>query len=647
MAFETALRGRYVYRDESSDDYGIDGTVEEFDGTGLATGLRFHAQLKATDEQDLSRSLAVPIKRDTAAYYRSLTLPVLMVRYRASEDALYARWFHQFDPIDDGTGEKVVSFRWEPEDLFDESTPARLAKEARAFLALRSAALLLPLDLHLDVAPEGAYGLGPSALRFALRSAVATRPDVFSVRSGPAPSGAVRVVARDDLLSVNLGEVTTATAQLERYDAGEVGERFGVDAMVMAALAFEHIGRTDVATRLTTGFLQESLLAGSPEVAWGLSSALRRSRRIHEALRLAEALDASGDPRRREASFPFMLIAKWHGQTLESDELKAFEEVIEHRIQRCLEAGDELEAGHNSYNLANVLRSRCEYEKSLASFDRALHHDPAYAGRAYFHKERAGMLFHAGRYLEAAAAYEQAYRLETDSLTVGLRADALMFSGRYEDARAGFAEYNTITQGDGQPEWRLKEAFLGILVDQLCISSQDRYPSKATSTTGDLDYERTPTDELVSRLEAVLHVDALSACTWFNLGRAYLDSDNRDAALVAYLGAAVCHTADAEAWLDTLVLAIDRPETAHIANDALYCGARFAGQEFRSQLVRWTQAQEPGFPGEQMLTMIDEHLQEHQPAVREGMLLRHLGTDGQIDEMVLGGAEKAEDGSET
>jgi hypothetical protein len=69
-AFAEGLGDRFVFRDER-DDYGLDGTVEEFDEAGPATGLRFHVQLKATDEQDLSRSLAVQIKRETANYYRS------------------------------------------------------------------------------------------------------------------------------------------------------------------------------------------------------------------------------------------------------------------------------------------------------------------------------------------------------------------------------------------------------------------------------------------------------------------------------------------------------------------------------------------------------------------------------------------------
>ena len=129
LAFESALGSRFVYRDESADDYGIDGTVEEFDGAERATGLRFHVQLKATDEDDLTKALAVPIRRDTADYFRSLSLPVLMVRFCARDRALYVRWFHQFDPRRGGGGAKTITFRWEPGDLVDANVAARLVEE--------------------------------------------------------------------------------------------------------------------------------------------------------------------------------------------------------------------------------------------------------------------------------------------------------------------------------------------------------------------------------------------------------------------------------------------------------------------------------------------------------------------------------------
>jgi tetratricopeptide (TPR) repeat protein len=226
-----------------------------------------------------------------------------------------------------------------------------------------------------------------------LGSAAASRSDVVRVRPGDPPAGAACIVAQDSSLSVDLAKVTVVTINHEKYAAGQVGERFAADALVIAALAFESVGRTDIATRLTTGFLLDSSLATMPEIAWELSLALRRSRRLHEALDLARSLHEADDPARREASLPFLLAAMWHRQSVNPAELAAIEAVIESRIARYLDLDDEVEAGRSSYTLGNLLRSCGEATKALAAYDRAIVHDPAYAHRAYFHGERAGALF--------------------------------------------------------------------------------------------------------------------------------------------------------------------------------------------------------------------------------------------------------------
>jgi tetratricopeptide (TPR) repeat protein len=640
VAFESALGSRFVYRDESADDYGIDGTVEEFDDAERATGLRFHVQLKATDEDDLTKSLAVSIKRDTADYFRSLSLPVLMVRLRAANGALYARWFHQFDPPRAGTGAKTITFRWEPGDLADANTPGRLVEEANAFLRLRSPSLQLPLELYLETDANGAYGLNPTALRYALRTA-ASGLSVFSVNAGTCPPAAIRVVARDETLSFNLAEVTTATVDLDHYRAGEAGEEFASDAMVLAALAFDNIGRTDVAADLTASFLSESTAVAVPEVAWSLAATLRRARRVRVALQIAETLDASDDPSHHDASYPFMLTARWHMQSWDSEEFQGYESAMEARIARRLADGRELAAGRESYNLGHVFRGRHEPTKALKSYDRAAQHEPGYAGRPYFHEERAGVIFSAGRFDDAAELYRVTNEADPHHRIVGLRADALMFAGRYAEALTAFQHYNKLAGADGLAEWRIKERFVRFVVDQMGISSQQRDQPAAVAAVK-LDYQGTSSADLVGALEDVLQLDALLAVAWFNLGRGYLDSGREEGALIAYLGAAACARWDAEAWMNVLVLGVggQRPD---IAIDALECGARIVGDEFRRQLVRWSQHPKNVVSGEQLLAIVDRFFDE-QPVRQDGLLLRFLEDDGGVQEFVLGAGEEAQGG---
>jgi hypothetical protein len=137
--------------------------------------------------------------------------------------------------------------------------------------------------LYLEVPSGRAFGLSASALLLALRNATAARPDVFAVRAGAPPPGAITAIADDRRIAIDLAKVTMPEIQLGTYFVGETGDEFGIDATVIAALAFDRVGRTDIATRLTTGFVHDSSLVVVPEVAWGLAATLRRSRRVTEA----------------------------------------------------------------------------------------------------------------------------------------------------------------------------------------------------------------------------------------------------------------------------------------------------------------------------------------------------------------------------
>lgn len=89
-----------------------------------STGTLFKVQLKATDEQDLSRALVVELAVDHFEYYTNrLNLPTLIARYHAPSDRLYARWAHRFD-VSPRAGQKTITLRLKPDDLVDESSAA-------------------------------------------------------------------------------------------------------------------------------------------------------------------------------------------------------------------------------------------------------------------------------------------------------------------------------------------------------------------------------------------------------------------------------------------------------------------------------------------------------------------------------------------
>jgi tetratricopeptide (TPR) repeat protein len=332
----------------------------------------------------------------------------------------------------------------------------------------------------------------------------------------------------------------------------------------------------------------------------------------------------------------------WHRQSLETDELAALEATIERRFDRCLDMADRPEAGRNSYTLGNLLRSRHQSQRAVEAYDRAMVYDPAYQARAYFHEERVGALFGAERFHESAEEYALARELGAPDRISVLLADALMFAGRYGEALSAFGAYSPSEPDDAVDEWGLKELFLDRLTTEMDILSQDRDPSAATALMEQLNFETTPSAQLVGALHTALRHDALSNVAWFNLGRAHLDLRDEQAALADYLGAAVSRRWDGEAWLNVWALAMRRSETIPLAASALACGARAAGQDFRRHLVRWTGAQPANFNGDAVLAKMDELLEKLTPKAGSGQLLRLIDCEGHVTEVAMGGAAEAE-----
>jgi tetratricopeptide (TPR) repeat protein len=630
-AFRRALGDRFLYRREVP-DYSVDGEVEEFDVDDRATGLRFYVQVKSTRKASLKRALAVSVPLETATYYRSLPLPLLMVLYHKPSESIYARWFHQFDPYYGGVGKKSITFKWLlgdaliPEELF------RLGSEARAFLSLRSANLQLPMTFHLDAPAAGALALTKNELMFAMRAAVIRRPDILRLSAEPGARGSLQIMVRNDLLRANLADVATATIHLDRYEAGAYGEQLATDAMVCTALAFEHLGQADLASRLAAPFLPESSIILAPEVTWALSASYMRSRRLHESLAISEALDKSDDPDRRAGSIFFALPLLGHGGPLSPVEFEAFVRTYDQRILRRKEEGDDVGAGRESYNLANLLRRNSRPEEALRYYERAAQGDPGYLERSYFWHEKAGVLFGSHNYPEAAEAYARAFQLGKDPFALALGADALMFAGRYEEALKQFQGYNQKNEiGD---EWRLKELFLEVLVEQFHTPCQERDPRGALKRGEQINFEAAPS-EIAAALDGVLQIDALEGGAWFNLGKAHLELSKDEAALVDYLAAALCLECDAEAWVAALIQGLVCEKGPQFIQDIVTCGARMAGDRFRRQLVEWSRTQTDHASSDELLGIIDLGIAQQEAERDESFALRFHDDDGGTQEFPI------------
>src|SRR4030043_1323937 len=81
-ALSNSIPNQWVLR-KPQPDYGIDGEVEIFDESGSSTGLLFFVQLKGTDTKEKAKALSCRMQLKTLRYYKSLLLPVLLIRYHS------------------------------------------------------------------------------------------------------------------------------------------------------------------------------------------------------------------------------------------------------------------------------------------------------------------------------------------------------------------------------------------------------------------------------------------------------------------------------------------------------------------------------------------------------------------------------------
>jgi len=95
LKFQLVLPREWVFRDKNK-DYGVDGEVELFKNK-KAQGIVFWVQLKATESKVESTIMNVDLSIEKLRYYKSLSIPVLLVRYSHSDDSLLIKWANNID----------------------------------------------------------------------------------------------------------------------------------------------------------------------------------------------------------------------------------------------------------------------------------------------------------------------------------------------------------------------------------------------------------------------------------------------------------------------------------------------------------------------------------------------------------------------
>jgi tetratricopeptide (TPR) repeat protein len=206
-----------------------------------------------------------------------------------------------------------------------------------------------------------------------------------------------------------------------------------------------------------------------------------------------------------------------------------------------------------------LLRREGRKKEALHYYNLAAKWDSAYKTREYYLAEVGGLLFHAERYSLSAEYYGKALRNGGEIRCIALRADALMFAGKYKEALEAFKEYEKIA-GKIAGEWYLKMLILEDIVETYKIEKQHRRLSQALQSgfvPVELDIT---TKEIGEKLLYALSLDALCPLVWFNLGERHTAISQHCEAAGSYMAAGMFMPTVSHSWAKAIISIINCKE---------------------------------------------------------------------------------------
>jgi Domain of unknown function (DUF4365) len=634
-AFAALVPGEWVIRPVVP-DYGIDKEVEVYDKNGLPTGLMFFVQLKATDTPELEAGLKLALKISTMEYYRTLELPVMIVRYHRPTGRFFWRWSHEFKERPATPAAKTVTVRIPPSAEWKEQTATEVEASLRVFRQLKASAPPHPIIFTLVISGAEVHGMPSSVFRSALLDAASTSAGIVrftdDVPVGAHPEAAIS----SERLTVSLAGLRSLTLNAgQGYPTDLARTRFAHDVLSAIAYVLATAGFSNEAAEIAANHLDAGTLFSSPEVCFRVLSAMARARRVSDALRLARKLiNAAKGP---QLIAQLLTVARFHPDSLTEAEFDYLHEVMQLFIKKATELGDRATAAVAHYNLGNQLRSQGEKYRRAAfrEYRLAAASDPGYLERPYFWKELAGVLFLSCHYRFSAAAYRKAVELGGDAMCTALLADALAFSGEYREALGLFRDYIR-RERKADAEWRLKAFMLGVVVDDLGIERQKRNTTLANRLA---DVKGLGNGEALNRLEAAIHADALCAFAWYNRAAKQAESGEPQEIFLSYLFAAICRPSDIEAWSLALLNSLNSRQNAALTIWSAQMAYRRNGHAFLQGLEKLAREKLPQAPITDLMNVAGEAVKQVD-RIKGLNVIRILGEGANYKEIFLGDEQK-------
>src|SRR4030042_1118886 len=354
-ALSNCVPNQWVLR-KPQPDYGIDGEVEIFDESGSPTGLLFFVQLKGTDAKDKAKELSCRIPLKTLRYYKSLLLPVLLIRYHSPSKSMYFRWSKAVDPYDTRKGSKTVKVDFSGEATWSEKTPELLVEYIKFFQRFTAPVISLPIDFMFEFLDKEVFSSPVSVVESIIREAGRSVSEIISFSSGKrSPALSPRIKITNDLILIEIEGLKAFNLHLKsEYSKEELKTKLPHDVFVGISFVLHILGQSNIAAEIASKHILSSGLLSNKELMFEIASCFFLARRVDMALKLAEQLLDMGE----QYSFAYDIFSLPAGRKvhMNATELEDLRRVLLKAIDKAKEAGNLLKAGVSHYNLGNRIR---------------------------------------------------------------------------------------------------------------------------------------------------------------------------------------------------------------------------------------------------------------------------------------------------
>lgn len=437
IRFQEVLPEMWVYRDKDK-DYGIDAEVELFDKDENAQGLIFWVQLKATESKKKSSILNIDLEVDTLKYYKSLEIPVLLVRYSAYENSIYTKWVDNIDLFFSKKDAKTFRLKFDDSNKFNEQTPIRIENYLKQIKRIKSGEFGFPLTTELSIVEDKINGFSKSILSTQIKKELKKYSDFITVNTKPNNS-LIMVTLDSDELKIDISNLAGCSFHsIELRNKDNFSESLAKDILLGIAVSMIQLGQVEYCGRIIFENKLETRLIEKKELIGHLIIPLFHSSFFKETISIFEKLLED------ENNFGLNIVSHFHMLLASNANNPERNTEIENFFIREIKRASKIDSqqiGIANYNLANHYNSRNLFLEAIHHFNQARKFAPVYWNQSYFCSELASVFFRSEKYKCASKLYSKSLSIKADNKNIALYADSLMFAGEYEKAKIKFEEY--------------------------------------------------------------------------------------------------------------------------------------------------------------------------------------------------------------